>query len=256
MPNVTSQPPTWLRHSIAEQAKLSATDSKVHVLVAGEFGVGKTHFANTFPKPFWLDFDHGMATARSTVTESNQQGLRFYKTDPIYATTLTFLNDCMNRRGILDDFETIVLDGYTALSHMLMYEVSGGNPDPKEGKKGGYDEYGSLRIRLNSITDALRAIPYHVCATILATIDKDEATGSYVGIFNTVGGFRHDIGAKFDEVYLLEKRRARSNEPGNVTYEAFTELHPRYQVKSRLATAAKIPGVIPNPSFGAIYAPA
>jgi hypothetical protein len=111
----------------------------------------------------------------------------------------------------------------------------------------------ALRSRLTDIISGLRSLPYHVCATILTDIDKDESTGAYVGIFSTLGGFREDVGAMFDEVYVFEKRRARQGEPGDVVYEALTQYHPRFEVKSRLQQAGNIPSKITNPTFNDLY---
>ena len=249
----TNRLPQWMQYSIAEGKRHPDTTEYARCLVLGEMGSGKTHFANTFPKPFYIDTDYGLATTKDSMTAKAAPGIRLFPGDPAYQTIMAMLTDAKKKTAPLDAYETIVLDGLTSLSRLLLYEISGGNLDPKTGGKPSYDEYGSLKVRLSSIMSAIQAIPYHVVVTALTEIDKDEATGAYLGLINTVGSFGKDVGSMFDEVYFLEKRRARSNEPGEAVHEFHTEYHPRFAVKSRLQNAAKIPAKIVNPTFDSLY---
>lgn len=249
----TGPQPLWMKAKIEETERLRVDLSNIDVLVGGEFGTGKTRFASTFPTAYWIDVDYGMATTRRNPGDPLPNAIRLLKKQQPFTVLMSFLNDCAKRRGELDEYRSIVLDGWTELADTLFYEISGGSPDPKEGNKGGYDEYGSLRIRLNEVADALRTIPYHTCSTVITAMEKDEATGSFVGVYNILGGFRKDIGKKFDEVYILEKRRARSNEDGDVAYDLITEYHPKYSVKSRLHDVAGVPSKTSNPTFDGLY---
>ena len=258
MTNQTNNPnkpmPAWMNYMIGESNKRRPdTSKKVHVLAAGKFGTGKTYFANTFPKAFWIDTDLGMATTRKSLEESTAPGVRFFPGDPVYDTIMSIIADARSGREPLDQYESIILDGISSLSRVLLYEILGGSTDPARGRKAEFDAWMTLRGRLTDIVGGLRTLPHHVCATILTDIDKDEASGAYVGIFSTLGGFREDVGAMFDEVYVFEKRRARSNEPGDVIYEANTQYHPKFDVKSRLAQAGNIPSKIANPTFSDLY---
>jgi len=245
--------PAWMKYAIAEGKRHPDTTDYARALIIGEMGSGKTHFANTFPKGFWIDTDYGMSTTKDSMTAKTAPGVRLFPGDPAYQTIMAMLNDAKSRKPPLDQYETIVLDGLTSLSRLLLWEISGGNLDPKTGGKPSYDEYGSLKVRLSGIINALQAVPYHVVVTALTEIDKDEVTGSYVGLINTVGSFGKDVGAMFDEVYYVEKRRAKSNEPGEAVHEFHTEYHPRFAVKSRLQNAAKIPSKLINPTFDSLY---
>jgi hypothetical protein len=257
MPNPnTNKPaamPAWANYLIGESKRHPDTTDFARALITGEFGSGKTHFANTFPKPFFIDVDYGLSTTKTSMTAKSAPGIRLFPGDPVYQTIMSLINDAKQKREPLDGYETIVLDGMTSLSRLLLFEITGGNLDPKTGQKPGYDEYGSLKTRLASIVTQLQSVPFHVVATALTEIDKDEATGSYVGLINTVGSFGKDVGSLFDEVYYVEKRRARNNEPGDAVHEFFTEYHPRFAVKSRLQRAAQIPPKIVNPTFDSLY---
>lgn len=259
MPNVNKDTekkvalPAWMNYAIGEGKRHPDTTEFARCLAMGDFGSGKTHFANTFPKPFFIDTDYGLSTTKDTMDAKSAPGIRLFPGDPAYQIIMSMLNDAKNQKPPLDQYETIVLDGLTSLSRLLLFEVSGGNLDPKTGGKPSYDEYGSLKVRLSSIVNAIQAIPYHVVVTALTEIDKDEATGAYVGLINTVGSFGKEVGSMFDEVYYVEKRRARNNEQGEAVHEFFTEYHPRFAVKSRLQRAAKIPHKLVDPTFDSLY---
>lgn len=257
MPNVnapnTTAPPAWMNFAIGESKRHPDTTDFARCIVIGEYGSGKTHFANTAPRPFFIDVDYGMSTTKQDMTAKTSPGIRLFRGDPAYQTIMSMLNDARTKRSPLDQYDTIVLDSLTSLSRLFLYEITGGNLDPKKGQKPGYDEYGSLKVRLADVVEALQALPYHVIVTALTSIDKDEATGAYVGLINTVGSFGKDVGSMFDEVYYIEKRRSRKDEPGEVAHEFFTDFHPRFAVKSRLQNAAKIPPRVVNATFTSLY---
>jgi hypothetical protein len=256
MPNTDKKQniPQWMQYAVDnDKPRRPDTTNYARCLAMGEFGSGKTYFANTFPKPFFIDTDYGMTTTKQEMTGKTAPGIRLFPGDPVYQTILSFLNDAKSNRSPIDQYETIVLDGLTSLSKLLLYEIQGGQQDPKTGNKAQYDDYGALKIRLASLINAIQSVPFHVVITALTSIERDEVTGSFVGQINTVGSFNKDVGSMVDECYLFEKRRARSNEPGDVVYEAHTEFHPRFAVKSRLQQAAKIPPKIVNPTFASLY---
>jgi len=41
---------------------------RVNVMAYGPPGCGKTYFATTFPKPFFIDTENGLITARARIT--------------------------------------------------------------------------------------------------------------------------------------------------------------------------------------------
>lgn len=251
--NKAANLPAWMQYKIGESKRHPDTTEFARCLIMGEFGSGKTYFANTFPAPFFIDIDHGMTTTKHSVTSKPADGIALFKGDRIYDTIMSLLNDAQSKRPPLDQYQTIVLDGLTALSRLLLLEIMGGEMDPKKGAKPDYDAYGSLKVRLTSIINAIQAVPFHVVITALTEIEKDEASGSFVGAINTVGSFSKDVGSMVDECYFIDKRRARAAEPGDVVYEVHTEYHPRFAVKSRLQPAAKIPSKVVNPTFAALY---
>jgi hypothetical protein len=256
MPNVaTTVPamPAWMAYKIGESKKHPDTTDYARCLIYGPFGSGKTHFANTFPSPFFIDVDYGLATTKASMDAKTADGIRLFPGDPVYDTLMSFLADAKRGTTTLEPYRSIILDGLTSLSRLLLFEIMGGNMDPKRGAKPNYDDYGSLKTRLTSIVAAIQSIPFHVCVTALSEIDKDESTGAYVGLINTVGSFGKEVGSLFDEVYYIEKRRGRQNEGATIVHEFHTQFHPRFEVKSRLQQAAKIPGTAVDPTFPSLY---
>lgn len=257
MPNVTSPAvtatpriPLWMQYKIGESKRHADTTDYARCLITGEFGSGKTHFAASFPRPFFIDVDYGLATTKTSMDSKTADGIRLFPGDNVYDIINSLLVDAAARKPPLDQYDSIILDGLTSLSRLYLYEITGGNMDPKRGAKPGYDEYGSLKVRLAQTVAAIQAVPFHVCVTALTAIDKDEATGAYVGVIETVGSFGKEVGSLFDEVYYIEKKRGSGN---TIIHEFNTEYHPRFAVKSRLQRAASIPPKAIDPTFDSLY---
>lgn len=245
----------WLDLLIDQSSPEKLSTNYIRAVYTGFFGTGKTRLCATAPKTFWIDSDYGMATTRQQQSWRTPPGIRLVKDKVRFAPLMNLINDLQVRKGQLDEYETIVLDGWTSLAQLLLHEITKGQMDPTKGQRPGYDEWWTLRLHLNEIADGLKSVPYHVLMTSLAMIDKDEATNAYVGMFNILGGFRDDLGGKFDEIYYLQKRRATSADKikGEIAYECCTEYHSRFEVKSRLAQAGDIPAKAVNATFDSLY---
>jgi hypothetical protein len=244
--------PEWMSHLIGKTVDLN---DYVRVLVQGDFGSGKTHFAATYPKPWFIDLDDGMNTTKSEMNPKGMEGVRFVQGDAIYEPIMDLLVDLYEGHDALKSYKTLVLDGYTELANLLMYEIMGGPIDPSKGRKPEYDQWGTLRGRMRDITNAMKKVPLHVVATVLTNLEYDKQRETFVGEIALQGGFRKEIGGKFDEVYYLEKRRAKTNEPdiGGFAVDVFTQYHPRFACKSRLRQVGKIPSKVTNPTFKTLY---
>lgn len=227
----------------------------MRALVYGPMGSGKTRFSLTWPKPFVIDIDHGLLTGRTqrvpSVTLYPPKDRR--DRTKVYQTVVDILVDARDKSGPfasgqpLADRETIVLDGYTALADALMKEILVNSGRDFLREKPEYDQWNALAMQLDSITQLSAMLPFNFVATCGNKLDKDEYTGGWIGLPDIIGGFRNDIGYRFDEVYYFEPRRARGNDAANGTlaYEMHTAKHRIFDAKSRL----DLPSTIVNPTY-------
>lgn len=228
----------------------------IRTLFYGESGVGKTRLVGTFPKPFVIDTDGGLRTLKEMHVpyKSYRRGDR-----KVYREILNILTDAAERKGPfapdgpLGDRETMVIDGWTSLADVLLFEAMKGGVgvvvDPSSAKPE-WEHYGALKVRLQLISDKLSELEMHVATTCNVRLDRDEKTGGYVGQPDIVGGFRSEILRDFDEVYFLTAKRKRTDDKDVVEYRAYTRPYGYYVAKSR----DDIPeDVIRNPTFEKLY---
>lgn len=117
-----------------EPSPLLLEQEKLKVVVYGDFGRGKTTFAGSFPKPFFIDTNGGLISlAINGVT-----GDRF---EPSGHEDLEALYYWIRDR--IDGYETIVLDTLDSLCMTLMGEIT----EDAVGYKEGNDKKVSLRMR-------------------------------------------------------------------------------------------------------------
>lgn len=256
--------------NLVDQSNEGSTDivKYARTVVYGEFGAGKTHFCNTYPNVLFFDCDHGMTTTVDKATKETPPAIRFARGDSIYRPTMQMIHDMNTQSGPFNttdgefkDIKSIAIDGLTSLAGDIMDEIVIGvvknqRVDKSEFKPS-YDEWGMLKSRMESILEGLKTIPYHLCLTAMAKLDKDEATGSYVGMFDIIGSTRDIVGRMFNEIYFVEKRKAKGDEREKygreVVHEFYTQYHPRFKVKSRLGDNHKIPARAVNPTFDSLY---
>lgn len=236
-------------------------DEKSHlikVLVYGPLGSGKTRFALTWPDVVVIDTDRGLLTGR-------QKHIPFIKVPApqdrrdrtkVFQKVLDIMHIAkaqegpFGQDGEFKNTKTIVLDGYTALADALLKEllIESGKDFTKE--KPEYDHWHALAARLDAITQVAKELPYHFVATCGTKVEKDEQSGAWIGLPDIIGGYRNDIGYRYDEVWYLESRRSRANDEskGALTYEAHTARYRIFDAKSRL----DLPNTIESPDWDKI----
>jgi len=257
-PTLTPTPtPGWFDN-------LSYTDEietkYARALVYGPMGSGKTRFSLTWPKPFVIDIDHGLLTGRKTRTPSVALYPPKDRKDrnKVYQTVMDILIDARDRSGPfapdepLHDRETIVLDGYTSLADALMKEILILDGKDFIQEKPEYHHWNTLSAKLESITQVSAMIPFNFVGTCGNKLEKDEYTGGWIGLPDIIGGYRGDIGYRFDEVYYFEPRRGKTSdaaEKGSLVYEAHTAKYRIFDAKSRL----DLPSLIVNPTYDILH---
>jgi len=248
--------PVWMSRL---QMTNDITVPRIRALFYGPLGSGKTHLSLLFPNPLVLDFDQGLTTAKKLS--------RSIPSIPFFAPTtsrdrtkfydeLTAILDMAIKRqgpfqtgGAFASIETIILDGYTSMADTFLKEImiSSGKDAKMIGSKAGYDEWGALGARLDSITTLSKQLPqsgYHLIGTCGVRQDKDETTGAYIGMADIVGGYRNDIGYQFDEVWYFEPKKSRDTDSG-IDYQIHTVRYRNFDAKTRLG----LPPTMTNITF-------
>lgn len=158
---------------------------RLTVLIYGPPGSGKTHFIGTFPKPFVLDCQGGMATLR-------------HKDVSYYAPTS--YNELLKyATGLSDtDFETVALDTATEAARIIMdTAISGVREIPQ--MQDWLQTIERVRQLLRKFLDTKK----HVVVSCEESVDKDEDTGKILMSPSLPGKLKYEAGALFDCVFHL-----------------------------------------------------
>ena len=224
------------------------------VLSYGEFGSGKTRFGGTFPDPFIIDTDRGLLSLSTAgLLPPPNRVLELTKHDSVFKVTKDVILKLRNGSGPFetDPPQTLIIDSFTSLVDMLLYEAmtSPDNPLVKEKnpdyEKAEYDHWGLLRNRAQSIWEMLKDLPMHVYVTAGVKVEKSDSTGDFIGEPNLQGSSRGIIGHAFDEVYYFKP----SGSGDKVKYTVYTKNCDFYHAKSRLDLPAKLE----SPTFDELY---
>jgi len=211
---------------------LTLEDHYLKVLAYGVSGTGKTTFASTFPKPFFIDFDQGMLSLRG-------KDVSYVSCTDIVRNGVLVSHGCDEADKAFDevlespDFNTIIVDSITTYQASMLEKVLKTNNKTIPGIL----EYG-LRIKaLQNLFMKLRAVPKHVVIIAHEQVVKDELLGGVL-IQPLVSGDKlpQQLPLYFDEVYRFVVRQTTKK----LEYVMFTKAGTNFTAKSRL-------GVLPSP---------
>lgn len=204
----------------------------LRVLVFGRMKVGKTFGAATFPRPVFMDFDRGIATAFGPdfVRKYGVKRIvarQFYERSykgPIvqlhnaYDDACRFFDEMMKQP---DEFDTWVIDSLTMLSEYAMNKavVLLGSKEyhymsqtHKEALAHGLllpkvQDYGAERSLVEQFVDMVLSTPKNVVAICHEKEIKDR-DGNTIQITPLLTGqSREAVPLRFDEVYWINARR-------------------------------------------------
>jgi hypothetical protein len=213
------------------------------ILVLGEYGVGKSVFASTFPTPgFVFDIDDGIQIYRGkdwdyeTYTLNPQSWIQFEKD----------VNRIIKETNE-GKYKSIVIDSTTVLSAIAMERAL--QIDPKRSNTGGamwnvhYSMVknlmeGQLRKLLTLSTKANVVVIGHL------HIVQDAETGSVVAIEPLLpGSLSENFPGNFSEVYCAFTRKKE----GKTEYYLRTAPKGFYKARSRVSgTDGLLPEEVPN----------
>jgi hypothetical protein len=234
---------------------LGPQSDKRRVMLYGRFGVGKTRLALQWPKPFIIDTDKGLRTARTIDIDAPYISISRAH-DSTWKLLQAIFTD-LREGNTPFEVQTLVIDSLTNLSECLMFDVMKTPPrvvrskggmlqsQDRDNSKPEWDHYDIIRSRMITLFDEAADMNLNVVATAGVTLEKDEVLGTYVGEPNVLGGFRHIAPHTFDEVYYMTWEGTGDN----VKYVLYTKPFRYFPAK----TKENLPAEISNPSYKKLY---
>ncbi|RQW92786.1 MAG: hypothetical protein EHM79_00215 [Geobacter sp.] len=197
---------------------------KVTTLLQGEFGTGKTRFADTCPAPVLCHmFDpHGEQTLRRGISEGriivdNSFEYRKWRGRPgDLFNKWTTLMSTYEREGFFNNIGTYFIDSFTTFSIALLSSVS--------------NDWQKWSDTLREIVDSLMGLPCHVVLTSHIEIIRNDVTGVASAYMYTPGRVKFWIPGLFSEVYVLRIQGGGDN----AKYELLTRNDGYYKARTRM----------------------
>jgi hypothetical protein len=233
-------------------------DNFAKALVYGDTGVGKTLFASTWPKPFFVDIEDGMRTLKGKMPPY----VKLRRDEDNYKTIIQIIKDFDKHEGIfkekLPDRETFVIDGVTALASNFLSQLMNIG-DFFSLQRGGYahspkrpsdmyqaeqGDYGVLTSRLYEVFARLRDLKANVVVTAHIMEKEKDGSVSFRGPA-TVGNFREELGYQLDEMMYMAKEGAGEN----MKFILYPYGYRGFPGKSR----SHLPIKIENPTYQSLY---
>lgn len=216
---------------------------KLKILLVGPSGVGKTHMAGTFPKPYFFNFD-----VRGVMT------LRGKNIDYDTFTSYIDIEPKLNEVEVDDKYETLVFDPITRLADLMMDEIQRLNLS--ESKKArtstkmfGFTpppttpEYGIFLGNMSNILDQILKIDKNIVFVAHEELLKDDLSGEIERMPMIVTKMRFRLSTYFDEAYRLRCNKG--------VYEAITRQSIKFSY-IRSSFSGVLPDVIEDPSYNKI----
>ncbi len=183
----------------------------IRVIAYGNPGSGKTTLAASFPKPFFIDADRGLASVGFDV-----KCIVVDKTmlDP-YGLICQVLEDAKLKRGIFAEggmaygTETIVLDSITTLGESMLAQLMRDNKKDPLTDKPGFDEWGVFQRRMIEIAGRIKDLSsrYNIVETAWCQVREDEDTKVVQAFPMLPGSYRQRAGGDMDDLWYLEARK-------------------------------------------------
>lgn len=159
---------------------------RLTVLCYGPPGSGKTHFAGTFPKPFFIDCQGGIATVRDKQVA--------------YVQPTTYIELLKYITGLVDtDFETLVLDTATEAFRIVMEASTAGLREIPQMQ----DWMQTIERGRQLLRKLLSNTKKHIVVVCEEDTKKDEEIGRILVGPAMPGKLFHEAGALFDCVFPL-----------------------------------------------------
>lgn len=221
---------------------------KLKVLVLGDYGTGKSHFASTFPEPIFLfDFDRGRITYSGKKVFVPDYFINQTPPEQVFSLMEKDLDKLLNQNHEAGNFETIVVDSLTTLMKEAMSLALKKKPLPPDSPPIWNVHYPLVKVYVDKILDKIRRLQTHV--VVLAHVDyqRNDLTGEIIATPSVTGNLKTYIPAIFDEVYFSDVVQTKDQK----SYVLLTSPSGFKRARSRLSSVVRLPDRIPN-SFEAL----
>jgi phage nucleotide-binding protein len=187
-----------LSRIMAKVSKPEITTSKLKVMIYGEPGVGKTHWAASSPRCLLIDVERGART----LIGKNVDVLEYVNIEQIEAT----IRLAKEGNTAFDKYDTFAFDSLSEMQRRLLDAqlLRIGKETGTPIYKADWDVWGVNTQRLRSLMSAFRDIDKNLIVTAQAKQEKDDSTGiirwrpdltpklaaTVAGLFDVVGYLR------------------------------------------------------------------
>lgn len=223
---------------------------KLHALILGEKGAGKTYLALTCPKPVLIhSFDPGGTEVLSEAIDAGDiiADTRFEVDSP--ASPRAFLAwqaefNHLGQGGVFNDIGTYIIDSTTTLSDCLLWQILA-----KEGRilpnmktkldpsaKGmRWVDWGTYLNVFIMLSRSLGALPCHTILLGHLGRDKDEVTQRYIRGLMLPGQSSEKVPINLHELYVLQVKPAGEE----LARTLLTQNDGEYRATTRMGRAGK-----------------
>lgn len=212
----------------------------IRAIFYGEPGGGKTTLAATFPEPFFVDADKGLAAVTRDVLSVPVDRSQ---ADP-YGLVVQVLEDARLHRGLFAPegkaakTQTLVFDSITTLGELILSQTMRDNRKDPLKDKPGFDEWGVFQRKMIEIASRIKDLStqYNIIETAWVTVRENEDTKVVSAYPMLPGSYRERAGGDVDELYYMESRRATDG------LEVTLNAAPKgvYNAKTRVLADLKI----------------
>lgn len=193
----------------------NVANEKLHALIIGDKGVGKTHLGKTCPLPLLVySFDPGGSQTLKEEIDNGDVFVAPFEYDDVtnpscYASFRKMFNE-HRKTGFFDNFATVMLDSLSTLADALVLEVlkqenrklpsvEGGNAG--DGMR--IQDWMTVSNEMSNLVRSFQLLPVHTLMLGHIDRERDEASGQFLKSLSFPGKSSLRIPQLSSDVYYL-----------------------------------------------------